>query len=65
MEGLRDEGKTETLLLGRFTMVARDSITHKARKVSPLLITSEPEQRLFDLGEGEPSISPRRRSTLR
>jgi len=33
-------------------MVARDSKTHKARKVNPLIIESEAEKELFECGQG-------------
>ncbi|KAL7414495.1 HotDog domain-containing protein [Mrakia frigida] len=52
MEGVKDgEVIGDTLLLGRFTMVARDSKTHKARKVNPLIIESDAEKELFDCGK--------------
>jgi len=40
-----------TLMLGRFVMVCRDSRTHKARRVPPLVIESEEEQALWDMGD--------------
>lgn len=72
MEGLREDGPDETLLLGayaaltkrvvecwlthfpagRFTMVARDSQSHGARKVAPLIVESPAEKALFELGKG-------------
>lgn len=47
------EEEWETLMLGRFAMVCRDAKTLKARKVPPLLVESEEEKMLWDLGEGE------------
>jgi acyl-coenzyme A thioesterase 9 len=44
---------TETLMLGRFSMVCRDATTHKARKVPKLLVETEEERVLWDIGEGE------------
>lgn len=38
-------------------MVARDSKTHKARKVNPLIIESDAEKELFDCGKGSCSVS--------
>lgn len=44
---------TETLMLGRFSMVCRDSRTHKARKVPKLVVETEEERVLWEIGEGE------------
>ncbi|KAK4684079.1 acyl-coenzyme A thioesterase 9, partial [Tremellales sp. Uapishka_1] len=41
----------ETLLLGRFSMVCRDSRTHKARRVPALKVESENERDLWKIGE--------------
>lgn len=46
---------TETLMLGRFTMVCRDSKTQKARKVPRLIVETDEERVLWDLGEGTSS----------
>lgn len=46
--------ETETLMLGRFTMVCRDSKTQKARKVPRLIVETDEERVLWDLGEGQP-----------
>ena len=56
MEGTKrgmesDEG-WDTLMLGRFVMVCRDSKTQKARKVPPLLVESEEERALWNIGQG-------------
>lgn len=50
--GLRDHDGDgwETLMLGRFVMVCRDSRTHKARKVPPLVVESPEEKELWDMG---------------
>lgn len=48
-----EEGQGETLMLGRFVMVCRDSQTHKARKVPPLLVETEEEKSLWEIGEGK------------
>jgi acyl-coenzyme A thioesterase 9 len=57
MQGTRSgsgaEDEWETLMLGRFAMVCRDVNTLKARKVPPLLVESEEEKMLWELGEGE------------
>lgn len=39
----------ETLMLGRFAMVCRDSKTHKARKVPPLVVETDEERVLRDI----------------
>lgn len=39
----------KTLMLGRFAMVCRDSRTHKARKVPPLVVETEEERVLRDI----------------
>ncbi len=43
----------ETLLLGRFAMVCRDSKTQKARKIPGLILETEEEKALWRFGEGE------------
>lgn len=45
-------GEGETLMLGRFVMVCRDSQTNKARKVPPLLVETEEEKMLWNIGDG-------------
>ncbi|KAG8846293.1 hypothetical protein FRB96_002045 [Tulasnella sp. 330] len=52
MERLDRDGKEgETMMLGRFSMVCRDAVTHKAHPVSPLIITTEDEKALYAMGE--------------
>ncbi|KAF8598813.1 Thioesterase/thiol ester dehydrase-isomerase, partial [Ceratobasidium sp. AG-I] len=52
MEQLGNHGRTEqTVMLGRFSMVARDAVTHKARAVNPLVLSTPEEQALFSFGE--------------
>ncbi|ORY21849.1 HotDog domain-containing protein [Naematelia encephala] len=45
------EGGWQTLMLGRFAMVCRDAITHKARPVPRLIVETEEEKALWKLGE--------------
>lgn len=47
-------GDAETLMLGRFTMVCRDSKTQKARKVPRLIVETAEESTLWEIGEGMP-----------
>ncbi|KIJ60477.1 hypothetical protein HYDPIDRAFT_139201 [Hydnomerulius pinastri MD-312] len=51
MEALGSDGKEETLMLGRFTMVCRDARTHKAHPVNPLVIKTQEEHALYSMGE--------------
>lgn len=52
MEGKRIGAKnSETLMLGRFSMVCRDAHTNKARKVPPLIIDTPEEKILWDIGK--------------
>lgn len=52
MEGSRpDTADWETLMLGRFAMVCRDSKTHKSRKIPPLIVESEEEKILWAIGD--------------
>ncbi|KAL1406182.1 hypothetical protein Q8F55_007870 [Vanrija albida] len=53
MEGTRpsEPGKSETLMLGRFAMVCRDAVTHKARRVPPLIVETPEEKLLWDFGQ--------------
>ncbi|KAH9477054.1 Acyl-coenzyme A thioesterase 9, mitochondrial [Psilocybe cubensis] len=46
-KGLPDE----TVLIGRFSMVCRNSTTHRARQVNPLALTTPEERSLHLLGE--------------
>ncbi|KAJ7353549.1 Thioesterase/thiol ester dehydrase-isomerase [Mycena albidolilacea] len=41
----------ETVLLGRFSMVCRDALTHRARNVHPLIISTTEEESLRSMGE--------------
>lgn len=38
---------------GRFSMVCRDAVTHRARNVHPLIISTSEEQSLYSMGEGQ------------
>ncbi|KIP09446.1 hypothetical protein PHLGIDRAFT_22940 [Phlebiopsis gigantea 11061_1 CR5-6] len=51
MEALNTDGREETVMLGRFCMVCRDSKTHKAHAVNPLVMTSKEEETLWRIGE--------------
>lgn len=50
------DGGWETLMLGRFAMVCRDARTHKARKVPPVIVETEEERSLWDMGEGRSDV---------
>ncbi|KAF7979101.1 hypothetical protein HWV62_43626 [Athelia sp. TMB] len=54
MEALGSDGTQdaddETIMLGRFSMVCRDAITHTARAVNPLLISTPEEKALEAMG---------------
>ncbi|GJJ70544.1 acyl-coenzyme A thioesterase 9 [Entomortierella parvispora] len=41
----------DTILVARFTMVARDAITGKAAQVNPMLLQNDTEKKLFQMGE--------------
>lgn len=41
----------DTMLVARFTMVARDALTGKAAQVNPMDLRNEAEKRLFQMGE--------------
>ncbi|KAG0304360.1 hypothetical protein BGZ98_005616 [Dissophora globulifera] len=41
----------DTILVARFTMVARDALTGKAAQVNPMLLQNDAEKRLFQMGE--------------
>ncbi|KAG0065636.1 hypothetical protein BGZ89_008092 [Linnemannia elongata] len=41
----------DTILVARFTMVARDALTGKAAQVNPLLLQNDAEKKLFQMGE--------------
>lgn len=42
----------DTILVARFTMVARDALTGKAAQVNPMLLQNDTEKKLFQMGEG-------------
>ncbi|CAK5270984.1 unnamed protein product [Mycena citricolor] len=44
-------GAEQTVLLGRFSMVCRDAVTHKARTINPLIISTPDEEALHTRGE--------------
>ncbi|KAF9116465.1 hypothetical protein BGX27_002497 [Mortierella sp. AM989] len=49
----RPETPGDTILIARFTMVARDSITGKAAQVNPILLTNDMEKKLFQMGDDQ------------
>jgi acyl-coenzyme A thioesterase 9 len=52
MEGTRPgSDESDTLMLGRFAMVARDVHTGKARKVPQLIVETPEEKTLWDFGQ--------------
>jgi acyl-coenzyme A thioesterase 9 len=54
-EGGIDGGEKhwDTLMLGRFAMVCRDSRSHKSRRVPPLVVEMEEEKVLWEISAGE------------
>ncbi|ORX34204.1 HotDog domain-containing protein [Kockovaella imperatae] len=40
----------ETIMIGRFAMVCRDSKTHKSKRIPELIVESEEEQALWNIG---------------
>ncbi|KAG0348747.1 hypothetical protein BG004_004323 [Podila humilis] len=44
-------GYGDTILVARFTMVARDALTGKAAQVNPMLLQHDTEKKLFQMGE--------------
>lgn len=48
--------KGDTILVARFTMVARDALTGKAAQVNPMLLQNDAEKKLFQMGEGNPTF---------
>lgn len=52
-----DSTELETLMLGRFAMVCRDTKTHKAKRVPPLEIDSGEERTLWAIGDGKLLLS--------
>ncbi|KAJ7619430.1 Thioesterase/thiol ester dehydrase-isomerase [Roridomyces roridus] len=51
METIGMGKEEETVLLGRFSMVCRDAVTHLARTVNPLLKSTPEEEALYAMGE--------------
>ncbi|PVG02136.1 Thioesterase/thiol ester dehydrase-isomerase [Serendipita vermifera] len=51
MEALGHNNSEETIMLGRFTMVCLDAFTHKARRINPLIPSTEDEKALYAMGE--------------
>ncbi|KAI0742690.1 Thioesterase/thiol ester dehydrase-isomerase [Daedaleopsis nitida] len=51
MEGLAKDGSEQTIMLGRFCMVARDARTHRSTPVNPLVLDTPEDFTLFNLGE--------------
>lgn len=47
----KPDERGDTILVARFTMVARDSTTGKAAQVNPMLMQSDAEKKLFQMGE--------------
>jgi acyl-coenzyme A thioesterase 9 len=43
----------DTILIARFTMVARDALSGKAAQVNPMLLKNETEKKLFQMGDGK------------
>lgn len=42
----------DTILVARFTMVARDSLTDKAAQINPMFLKNDTEKKLFQMGDG-------------
>ena len=51
----KPDGHGDTILVARFTMVARDALTGRAAQVNPMLLQNETEKKLFQMGEGRNS----------
>ncbi|KAF9955072.1 hypothetical protein BGZ72_004027 [Mortierella alpina] len=47
----KPDGHGDTILVARFTMVARDALTGRAAQVNPMLLQNETEKKLFQMGE--------------
>ncbi|KAF9180335.1 hypothetical protein BGZ51_006053 [Haplosporangium sp. Z 767] len=47
----KPEKRGDTILVARFSMVARDALTGKAAQVNPLLLQNDAEKKLFQMGE--------------
>lgn len=48
-----DSDQWETLLLGRFAMVCRDSRTSKAKAIPALIVETDEEKALWRIGQRE------------
>ncbi|EJF60136.1 Thioesterase/thiol ester dehydrase-isomerase [Dichomitus squalens] len=59
MEALEKDGREQTIMVGRFCMVCRDGRTHRSRPVNPLLLDTEEDRQLYNIGE----VHRRRRQT--
>ncbi|KAF8340512.1 Thioesterase/thiol ester dehydrase-isomerase [Cantharellus anzutake] len=44
-------GEEKTVMIGEFSMVCRDAVTHKAQKLNPLILETETERELFHIGK--------------
>ncbi|KAI1318372.1 hypothetical protein EDD11_006710 [Mortierella claussenii] len=51
MSSDKPEQHGDTILVARFTMVARDTTTGKAAQVNPMLLQNDAEKKLFQMGE--------------
>ncbi|GJE84481.1 hypothetical protein PsYK624_005570 [Phanerochaete sordida] len=58
MEALNSDGSEETVMLGRFCMVCRDSKTHKAHPVNPIVLETAEDQQLWRMREACPRSCP-------
>ncbi|KAF9964707.1 hypothetical protein BGZ70_006059 [Mortierella alpina] len=47
----KPDGHGDTILVARFTMVARDALTGRAAQVNPMLLQNDTEKKLFQMGE--------------
>ncbi|KAF9897719.1 hypothetical protein BX616_005101, partial [Lobosporangium transversale] len=47
----KPEERGDTILVARFTMVARDSLTGKAAQINPMLLSNDTEKKLYQMGE--------------
>ncbi|KAG0002032.1 hypothetical protein BGZ80_002781 [Entomortierella chlamydospora] len=49
----KPEQHGDTILVARFTMVARDALTNKAAQVNPMFLRNDAEKKLFQMGESQ------------
>ncbi|KAF9353979.1 hypothetical protein BGX26_008257 [Mortierella sp. AD094] len=49
----KPEQRGDTILVARFTMVARDALTNKAAQVNPMFLRNDAEKKLFQMGENQ------------